>query len=284
MKICFSRKGWDAFSRTELIVVIGVTAILGVLLMPFAARFRGNASTAHCAANLRQIGIAMSAYTQDSQTKLPYAYLHYNNQKQISWDRLLDDYLPGYAAPKPHDPQPAQFQPPAPVMLCPQDTLPPASWAQKARLHRRSYSISRHDMLATNWPPSFDNNTGVGLWWTFGATGEKPPPPRIYDTNDLAAVMLEMILSPKTTLFVTEQINPHNISRNGSRSFIFRTLDHMEGTNGISPDFFHQGKFNYLMIDGHAETLLPQETVGPSGEAGKYVSAHKGIWTINNVD
>jgi prepilin-type N-terminal cleavage/methylation domain-containing protein/prepilin-type processing-associated H-X9-DG protein len=63
----------DGFTLIELLVVIAIIGILGSLLMPALARAKGKAKDTKCISNLRQIGIALTIYTDDSGGKLPFA-------------------------------------------------------------------------------------------------------------------------------------------------------------------------------------------------------------------
>lgn len=55
-----------AFTLIELMVVIGIIAVLVSLLMPAVGRARRAANTLLCASNLHQIGVAMIAYAQQN--------------------------------------------------------------------------------------------------------------------------------------------------------------------------------------------------------------------------
>lgn len=60
-----------AFTLIELLVVIAVISIIAAILFPVFATAREKARQTSCASNLRQLGVAFQAYTQDSDEKLP---------------------------------------------------------------------------------------------------------------------------------------------------------------------------------------------------------------------
>ncbi len=61
-----------AFTLIELLVVIAIIAILAALLLPALATAKQAGRRAACASNLRQIGIAISAYAQENEGRIPY--------------------------------------------------------------------------------------------------------------------------------------------------------------------------------------------------------------------
>ena len=61
------------FSLIELLVVIAIIAILAALLLPALGRAREAAKRIVCVSNLRQIGICMQIFADESGGELPWS-------------------------------------------------------------------------------------------------------------------------------------------------------------------------------------------------------------------
>lgn len=60
------------FTLVELLVVIGIIALLIAMLLPALARARESANSVKCASNLRSIGQAINIFAQKHKNRVPY--------------------------------------------------------------------------------------------------------------------------------------------------------------------------------------------------------------------
>ena len=103
------RRGQAAFSLIELLVVIGIIAILIGIILPSLSAARRRAESVQCQSNLRQIGQALLIYSNQWKGWVFPPDLASNLPREMRWPVQV-------------------FKPPVwnpPVMKCPSDDLPP---------------------------------------------------------------------------------------------------------------------------------------------------------------
>jgi len=79
-----------AFTLVELLVVIGIIALLISILLPSLSRARQSAVNLQCQSNLRTIGQGLLFYANDNRGKLPYSG---NSQWMDIWPGAVTRYL-----------------------------------------------------------------------------------------------------------------------------------------------------------------------------------------------
>jgi prepilin-type N-terminal cleavage/methylation domain-containing protein/prepilin-type processing-associated H-X9-DG protein len=77
------------FTLVELLVVIGIIALLISILLPSLSRARESANSVVCASNMRQLGIAMQFYLVETGLYVPAASPQAADVLQRSWLPLL---------------------------------------------------------------------------------------------------------------------------------------------------------------------------------------------------
>ncbi|MCD6049066.1 MAG: hypothetical protein K0Q55_469 [Verrucomicrobia bacterium] len=280
------------FTLVELSVAVAVISLLMVLILPALAKAQSKMRSNRCLSNLQDVGTAMGLYLQDSNDKLPYAALRYttgSEEHHLAWDDLMGPYLGIDLTLAQRKQDGASNAGSLKLLSCPLDAVPVKLENGVDRKEtRRSYAMPEHNLglntlagraaTAADWPPNPVNQTGLGIrldgrpnhlssrWNSDDEPGGKTVP------RWQAAFQVNMILSPASTLFMTEQFDGGNRAGAWAGASISDISAHQSKDSSLL-----QPQINYLMIEGHVESLTPAKTYGTAGKLG---TAPTGIWTI----
>ncbi len=159
----------SGFSLIELLITVGIIAVLATLIVPAVQGAFKNSRQAKCVANLRQLASGCILYSQDHDGGLPYAV------NAGSWHRLIYPYLKT-DSPDTQAWGKEQWQEniqKEKYYICPSDQTPYSdmlsyAWNKKLRsnINEQPYRVQRggsYIMLAEGESYAFDLSDKTGL-------------------------------------------------------------------------------------------------------------------------
>lgn len=82
------RRHYAGFTLVELLVVIGIIAVLVAILLPALNAARAHANSVTCMSNMRQVTGAVLAYADSNGGRLPWNYVDFGNGA-VSWNGMV---------------------------------------------------------------------------------------------------------------------------------------------------------------------------------------------------
>jgi prepilin-type N-terminal cleavage/methylation domain-containing protein/prepilin-type processing-associated H-X9-DG protein len=167
-----SRK--SGFTLVELLVVIGIIAVLVSLLLPTLARAREQANRTKCLSNIRQISQAFFMYTNENNGWFPCVAVFGsqlgwngagaippNTQMSPTWVGWAEDWIV-WRNKQPDDPLEGSIikymnNPPPEVMRCPSEEVPPNRVEQNAGAggpYPYSYAMNSYLSFGVKYHPA----------------------------------------------------------------------------------------------------------------------------------
>src|ERR1039458_2450588 len=189
----------QAFTLTELLVVVGTLAVLALLLVPALAGTKTDTWRLQCQNNLKQLQVGFQLFAQDHNDMFPPAGWSSGSSSsssyQISWDSYINKYIGGNlsdSALASGAVLGSQGNQAFSLEVCPADTFPKVNWigGNNPWFALRSYSMvgcgpnqgSNSDYMRDprNGLPNLNQpgKLGVGTYWqdpTATAPNWNPP-------------------------------------------------------------------------------------------------------------
>lgn len=283
------------FTLVELLVVIGIIALLISILMPSLTKARRQSQIVACASNLRQIGLALNLYAGDNKGLLPPGHW-VNGDASIGYG--WDDYLlmsgvmgnrNALTQAEYDDPQGIQastgkrFK----AFECPADDVERSD----GRVPRSYAPIAGQRWNGTD-------NVKVGMFAPVNTN--QVPSPTMRRRLDMRSFKMSEARNATSLLLMTEYLHAYN-----AIGYVWGG-SYLEGYSGwwgqfdstafLSPANItlsaHGGRVNYLYADGHVSTVdmkkfpnLPTEMTGPPEWTGDNVVGYpRGPWTRRTDD
>jgi prepilin-type processing-associated H-X9-DG protein/prepilin-type N-terminal cleavage/methylation domain-containing protein len=267
-----------AFTLVELLVVIAIIVILIALLLPVVIAAKRQAQQLACASNLRQIGIAMTMYTEQNKEYFPAAVI------PLSWNALGSDVICWPVRLR------KSLNGSTKIFYCPAQD-PRCQWTQDmggvvayANDFFARFGYERGERLLLGTAPSVKNAPPeTGTWFSYGFNPDGAPGPPDYLPRSVAGPRyfpdgVEWSIPTKRTRDIqspSEFILIADSVADGAN-------DMWIGSEWLTVGRVHRGGANVLFADGHVTWYL-ESALTVNRSLGRDDAPKQRLWNADHL-
>jgi prepilin-type N-terminal cleavage/methylation domain-containing protein/prepilin-type processing-associated H-X9-DG protein len=270
------------FTLVELLVVIGIIALLIAILLPALSKARESSNTVKCLSNMRQIGQAQATYASDNQGySLPAGYLgnvpDSNGFNEENYATILVNagYINSPSVKNINDPP---FSDGKSVFVCPNGItdIVGVQYSKGAPTTSKPAPTSRRDQLGARPWRTLSTATKVIIDTYYGINGHW----QNIDTTQFPALFLPG--SPVKGYGYLRKLG--SIRRGADVVFLFdgTFYDLDFDANRINARHSNKTKTNLLFYDGHAVTVDTDSLPGGVGDANTPANEINNVTLLND--
>jgi len=211
----------DGFTLVEMLVVIAVVAILAALLFPAIAAVRIKTQNAKCVGNLRQMGAGLMLYVADHDGALiPGAVASLEGGLTL-WFNALDAYMGNQE----------------------EGSLENFASGRRPAWQRCPTKVFNEAEM---------DHFSVGYGWNFFGDNDGHPGFGLYPGDPGGSSRLSEVTKPAKTFIIADS-KDISVAPEATYQNIYLYPPPSTGQRASR----HSGRGNYLMVDGHVESLPP---------------------------